>query len=111
MFEKGCIIERGIYSDLVSKKGYFYNLERGTDFLWYFFHCYFVILFKISLGELFKLNKIIYVNTINHNPQFLKDILQVPSWRPQEFDDKNPQGFPRESPRGDSLYDHWTRKV
>jgi ABC-type multidrug transport system fused ATPase/permease subunit len=33
VFEKGKIIEEGNYSKLVSAKGYFYNLERGTSFL------------------------------------------------------------------------------
>lgn len=30
VFEKGCIAESGSYSELLAKKGYFYNLERGT---------------------------------------------------------------------------------
>lgn len=30
VFEKGKIGECGKYQDLVKKKGYFYNLERGT---------------------------------------------------------------------------------
>lgn len=34
VFEKGKIVESGNYSSLVSKKGYFYNLERGTQFVW-----------------------------------------------------------------------------
>jgi len=33
VFDKGCVVEKGRYEELVSKKGYFYNLERGTDFL------------------------------------------------------------------------------
>ena len=33
VFDHGLIVEKGTYSELVSKKGYFYNLERGTDFL------------------------------------------------------------------------------
>ena len=33
VFEKGKIVEEGNYSTLVSAKGYFYNLERGTSFL------------------------------------------------------------------------------
>ena len=33
VFEKGKIVESGNYSSLVSKKGYFYNLERGTQFV------------------------------------------------------------------------------
>jgi ABC-type multidrug transport system fused ATPase/permease subunit len=30
VFEKGIIVEKGKYVELVKKKGYFYNLERGT---------------------------------------------------------------------------------
>jgi ABC-type multidrug transport system fused ATPase/permease subunit len=33
VFEKGVVVEKGIHSELVAKKGYFYNLERGSDFL------------------------------------------------------------------------------
>ena len=33
VFEKGKIVEQGSYSDLVRQKGYFYNLERGTEFV------------------------------------------------------------------------------
>jgi hypothetical protein len=33
VFEKGLIVEKGKYAELVNKKGYFYNLERGTEFL------------------------------------------------------------------------------
>lgn len=32
MFEKGKIVESGSYSNLMAKKGHFYNLERGTSF-------------------------------------------------------------------------------
>lgn len=32
MFEKGKIVESGSYSNLMDKKGHFYNLERGTSF-------------------------------------------------------------------------------
>lgn len=32
MFEKGKIIESGNYEALIAKQGYFYNLERGTQF-------------------------------------------------------------------------------
>ena len=34
VFDHGQVVEKGTYSELVGKKGYFYNLERGTDFLW-----------------------------------------------------------------------------
>lgn len=30
VFVKGKILEEGSYNELVSKRGYFYNLERGT---------------------------------------------------------------------------------
>ncbi len=33
IFEKGIIVERGKYAELVAMKGHFYNLERGADFL------------------------------------------------------------------------------
>ena len=33
MFEKGKIVESGSYGSLVSLKGHFYNLERGTTFV------------------------------------------------------------------------------
>ena len=33
MFDKGKIVESGSYSQLVSQKGHFYNLERGTEFV------------------------------------------------------------------------------
>ena len=33
VFEKGQIVETGTYNSLVNKKGYFYNLERGTQFV------------------------------------------------------------------------------
>lgn len=33
VFEKGCIVESGNYEELVAKKGYFYNLERGIAFV------------------------------------------------------------------------------
>lgn len=33
VFQQGVVVERGTYEQLVGKKGYFYNLERGTDFL------------------------------------------------------------------------------
>ena len=33
MFEKGKIVESGSYNQLVSQKGYFYNLERGAHFV------------------------------------------------------------------------------
>lgn len=33
VFEKGKIVEEGKYSSLVAAKGYFYNLERGTEFI------------------------------------------------------------------------------
>ena len=33
VFDKGQIVEAGNYEQLVSKKGYFYNLERGTQFV------------------------------------------------------------------------------
>ena len=33
VFEKGKIVEQGTYSALVAKRGYFYNLERGTEFI------------------------------------------------------------------------------
>lgn len=33
VFVKGKILEDGSYSELVQKKGYFYNLERGTEFV------------------------------------------------------------------------------
>lgn len=33
VFDHGRIVESGTYGELVDKKGYFYNLERGTDFL------------------------------------------------------------------------------
>ena len=32
MFEKGKIVESGTYGELIAKKGYFYNLERGAQF-------------------------------------------------------------------------------
>ena len=32
VFEKGQIIEQGSYGELLSQKGYFYNLERGAQF-------------------------------------------------------------------------------
>ena len=35
VFEKGKIVESGNYNSLVGKKGYFYNLERGTQFVWW----------------------------------------------------------------------------
>ena len=34
VFEKGKIVEQGNYSSLVQLRGYFYNLERGTEFVW-----------------------------------------------------------------------------
>lgn len=33
VFEKGKIVEQGNYSSLVQLRGYFYNLERGTEFV------------------------------------------------------------------------------
>ncbi len=33
VFVKGQILEEGSYNELVSKRGYFYNLERGTEFI------------------------------------------------------------------------------
>jgi ATP-binding cassette, subfamily B (MDR/TAP), member 1 len=33
VFEKGQIVERGTYSQLLERKGFFYNLERGTQFV------------------------------------------------------------------------------
>jgi ABC-type transport system involved in Fe-S cluster assembly fused permease/ATPase subunit len=30
VFERGAIVEKGKYAELVKKKGYFFNLERGT---------------------------------------------------------------------------------
>lgn len=30
VFKKGKIVEEGNYQELVGKKGYFFNLERGT---------------------------------------------------------------------------------
>ena len=33
VFEKGKIVEQGNYSSLVQSRGYFYNLERGTEFV------------------------------------------------------------------------------
>jgi ABC-type multidrug transport system fused ATPase/permease subunit len=33
VFEKGEIVERGTYSSLLDLKGFFYNLERGTQFV------------------------------------------------------------------------------
>jgi|LakMenE01Jun11ns_1017448.scaffolds.fasta_scaffold7737490_1 ABC-type multidrug transport system fused ATPase/permease subunit len=33
VFEKGEIVEKGSYDYLVAQKGFFYNLERGTQFL------------------------------------------------------------------------------
>lgn len=30
VFERGEIVESGNFNNLVAKKGYFYNLERGT---------------------------------------------------------------------------------
>ena len=33
VFEKGKIVESGNYEALVEKKGYFYNLEHGTQFI------------------------------------------------------------------------------
>ncbi len=33
VFDHGKIVQQGRYNDLVTKKGYFYSLERGTDFL------------------------------------------------------------------------------
>lgn len=44
MFDKGYVAEKGRYEELVAKKGYFYNLERGTDFLWFYF--YFIFLYS-----------------------------------------------------------------
>lgn len=36
VFEKGEIVERGTYEELLKLKGFFYNLERGTQFVWSF---------------------------------------------------------------------------
>lgn len=33
VFDKGQIVEQGNYGNLVDMKGYFYNLERGTQFV------------------------------------------------------------------------------
>ena len=33
VFEKGQIVEQGNYEELVGMRGYFYNLERGTEFV------------------------------------------------------------------------------
>ena len=33
VFEKGKIVEKGNYNELVSMKGYFYKLERGIAFV------------------------------------------------------------------------------
>ena len=33
VFGKGEILEKGNYDTLVSKKGYFYKLERGIEFV------------------------------------------------------------------------------
>lgn len=33
VFEKGQIVEEGNYEQLVGARGYFYNLERGTEFI------------------------------------------------------------------------------
>lgn len=33
VFEKGQIAERGTYEELIAKKGFFFNLERGTQFV------------------------------------------------------------------------------
>ena len=32
VFDKGRVVETGSYDDLISKKGYFYNLEKGIEF-------------------------------------------------------------------------------
>ena len=34
VFEKGEIVETGTYASLIAQKGYFYNLEQGTAFIW-----------------------------------------------------------------------------
>lgn len=34
VLEKGEIVESGTYEKLIEKKGFFYNLERGIQFLW-----------------------------------------------------------------------------
>ena len=33
VFEKGEIVESGRYSELVARKGFFYNLEKGIQFV------------------------------------------------------------------------------
>ena len=33
VFEKGKVVEEGAYNHLVAARGYFYNLERGTEFV------------------------------------------------------------------------------
>ena len=33
VFDKGIIVESGKYEELKEKKGYFYNLERGVEFM------------------------------------------------------------------------------
>lgn len=32
VFDKGRVAESGSYEDLMRKRGYFYNLERGIEF-------------------------------------------------------------------------------
>lgn len=34
VFEKGRVAEQGNYQSLINKRGYFYNLEKGTQFIW-----------------------------------------------------------------------------
>lgn len=34
VFEKGEIVETGTYASLIAQKGFFYNLEQGTAFIW-----------------------------------------------------------------------------
>lgn len=33
VFSKGHIVEQGTYSELIAKKGNFYNLEKGLEFI------------------------------------------------------------------------------
>lgn len=33
VFERGTIVESGNFEELISNRGYFYNLEKGTEFV------------------------------------------------------------------------------